>query len=389
MSKIKIFPISILILMMTFPNNTTALTEGPEDVNGIFRVLAAHNFHPLYDENAMTYDRNLNKAGIANMNNEDWKTRLLAVRNLVRAKTQGYDIIAGLDHPSPHVRQVTAKALGITRSTDKMDQLAQIAREDSVAMVRSQAVIALGQMEAKEKLSLLKVIFEKDPSRDVKHQCELAIDQIEKEAGATDKLLQAFLDLDETSFGQVSTGDMAPDFSLEDTNGNKWRLSDFKGKKNVVLIWVFADWCPVCHGEFHDLIEMQDEFREQDTEVVTIEIHDTYRGRVMVGKELEPDYWFAKEPFQEAYTSQIKWRHLLDRAGSVGAMYGTDPLAFAVHAEYINRPATFIIDKAGRVKFSYIGTFWGDRPTIEETMEMIKTENYSFRHPQRLRQSVK
>ncbi|RCW38322.1 peroxiredoxin [Marinilabilia salmonicolor] len=234
----------------------------------------------------------------------------------------------------------------------------------------------------------MREILEKDSSQDVQHQCELAIDQIEKGSGATDNLLKAYLNLNENSFDEVSAGEIARDFSLEDTDGNIWRLSDFKGKKNVVLIWVFADWCPVCHGEFHDLIEMQDEFKNQDTEVVTIEIHDTYRGRVMVGRELEPDYWFAEKSFQDTYTSQIQWRHLLDRAGSVGAMYGTDPMAFAVHAEYINRPATFIIDKKGKVRFSYIGTYWGDRPTIEETLEMIKTENYSFKHPQRLRHSV-
>ncbi len=34
--------------------------------------------------------------------------------------------------------------------------------------------------------------------------------------------------------------------------------------------------------------------------VFNLETHDRYRGRVMVGKELEPDYWFAKESFKEA-----------------------------------------------------------------------------------------
>ena len=32
-------------------------------------------------------------------------------------------------------------------------------------------------------------------------------------------------------------GDKAPDFSLLDVSGNEVRLSDFKGKKNVVLIF--------------------------------------------------------------------------------------------------------------------------------------------------------
>ena len=34
-----------------------------------------------------------------------------------------------------------------------------------------------------------------------------------------------------------TVGDKAPDFSLVDVSGNEVRLSDFKGKKNVVLIF--------------------------------------------------------------------------------------------------------------------------------------------------------
>ncbi len=33
----------------------------------------------------------------------------------------------------------------------------------------------------------------------------------------------------------LKAGDAAPDFSLTDTNGKPLKLSDFKGKKNVVL----------------------------------------------------------------------------------------------------------------------------------------------------------
>jgi len=103
----------------------------------------------------------------------------------------------------------------------------------------------------------------------------------------------------------------------------------------------------------------------------------------MVGKELEPAYWFAKESYKDAYTSRIKWPHLLDRAGAVGARYGIDPLAFAVHAEYINRPTTVIVDKEGIVRFLYQGTYWGDRPTIEQTLDMILQEDFEFEHPKR------
>lgn len=354
-------------------------------VSQILEQVRLHEFHPLGQDKSMTYDRNLETAGIADLNNDDWRVRLLAVRDLVRAGIDSdHDIIAGLRDSHEHVRQVCAMALGILKSQAAIGSLELVVREDDNAMVRSQAAIALGQIESRGSIELLHERVEDDPSRDVQHQCELAIDQIEKQMGTTEKQLAAFLSLDTTNFESVKIGDQATDFILEDTEGKEWKLGDFKDNKWVVLIWVFADWCPVCHGEFHDLMELQEEFNNEDVQVFTVECHDLFRGRVMVGKELEPSYWFAKESFKDAYTEQIKWPHLLDHAGAVGAVYGVDPMAFAVHAEYINRPSTVIIDKKGIVQFSYQGTFWGDRPTIEQTIHMIRTENFEFEHPKRL-----
>ena len=38
----------------------------------------------------------------------------------------------------------------------------------------------------------------------------------------------------------------------------------------------------------------------------------------------------------------------------------------------------FSSDTEGMVRFAHRGTFWGDRPTIGETLEMIETDSYSF-----------
>jgi len=358
--------------------------SGQIAVKEVLERVRSHDFHPLDDDNSMTMDRNLGVAGIADPGDTDWRVRLLAVRDLVRAGMVHMELIKeGLADQSPHIRQVSAMALGILRAGVVREDLEYVAENDNNTMVRSQAVVSLGQIGSTQSLRLLRQILKEDTSRDVRHQIELSIDQIEKQMGATDKLLNAYLTLDETEFGSVREGEPAPDFTLEDTEDKEWHLSKLRDQGWVVLIWVFADWCPVCHGEFHELIDMKEEFKQAGVQVFTIEIHDTYRARVMVGKELEPEYWFAKESFIKSYTRQIWWPHLLDRAGAVAARYGADPLAFSVHAEYINRPATFIIDPNGIVRFAYPGTFWGDRPTIEETLKMIVTEDFSFEHPQR------
>ena len=43
----------------------------------------------------------------------------------------------------------------------------------------------------------------------------------------------------------VEVGDKAPDFELPSTTGGKIRLSDFVGKKNVVLEFYVLDFSPV------------------------------------------------------------------------------------------------------------------------------------------------
>lgn len=375
-------PYIILFILMVMVLQVNAQSG----VERVFEKVRTYDFHPLMQENSMTFDRDLETAGIADLSNEDWKVRLIALRDLVDAGEENLDeIIGGLLDTSIHVRQIAASALGILSAEEAIEPLEQIVMKDNNAMVRSQAVISLGQIESEHSLDLLRKTMKEDSSRDVRHQCELALYQIENHMGASEKLRKAFLVLNEAEFETGKENGEAPDFILEDTDGTEWQLSEFRNKNWVVLIWVFADWCPVCHGEFHDLMEMRAQFEEAGIQVFTLETHDTYRGRVMVGKEIDPEYWFAKESFKEAYTNNIWWPHLIDRAGGVAAIYGADPFAFAVHAEYINRPTTVIIDKDGMIRFLYRGTFWGDRPTIEQTIDMIKKEDFAFESPLRLK----
>lgn len=371
------------VTILFLASSSAGAADRPMSVSDVLDRVRAHDFHPV-DKRSFTIDRRLKQHGIADLNDNDWRVRMLAVRDLVRGGPEAVrQTVAGLNDENVQVRYVCATALGILKAEGAVEHLERVIRDDPDALARSQAAVALGQIESAGSIDLLRDRLENDPSKDVRHQCELSIDQIKKKMGATPELAAAFRSLEPDKFKTVRVGGSAPDFALPDTEDKVWRLSDFKGKNWVVLIWVFADWCPVCHGEFRELIAMREKFEQAGVKVLTLEAHDRYRGRVMVGKEIDPKYWFAKESFQKSYTERIWWPHLLDRAGAVGATYGVDPMAFAVHAEYINRPSTIIVDPAGVVRFAYYGTFWGDRPSIEQTLEMIRSERFSFEHPQR------
>lgn len=356
----------------------------PPKAEAIFSRVDQHKFHPLNAEGTFTNDRDLGSHGVADLNDPDGRIRLLAIGDLVRLLPDTADDVArGLEHENPHVRQIAAAACGIARLTSATGRLEKLLTDDPSPLVRCQAAMSLGQIESTSSLKLLERVKEDDRSRDVRHQCALAIGQIETSSGATEKLRKSFLELTPEDFGSLKSGDQSPEFTLHDSNGVPWKLSDANDDGWVVLVWIFADWCPVCHGEFRDLMEMQDKFEKAGVSLVTIECHDVYRCRVMVAKETQPDYWFTKDPFALKYQTGIWWRHLSDPAGRIGARYGVEPMAFAVHGEYVNRPSTIIIDPEGTVRLAYYGTFWGDRPSIPQTLEMIQANRFDFRHPQR------
>lgn len=357
---------------------------GADPIAPILERVARHDFHPI--RGGFTFDRRLEKHGVADLNDTDWRVRTLAVRDLVRAgQAAEPGLIAALKHTNAHLRHVAAMTLGIVRSTNAVPALEITLKDDADDVVRAQAAAALWQIGVSSSLPALRTAEKEDKSKDVKHQAALAAYAIERGHAATPQLAAAYHALDESRFGSVRAGQSAPDFQLPDTEGRPWRLSDFRGKQPVVLIWIFADWCPVCHGEFRELIELRQEFEAAGVQVFTLEAHDVYPARVMVGKELEPQYWFSKTSFKDSYTKNIWWPHLVDRAGAVGAEYGVQPMAFVVHAEWINRPSVIIADKEGTVRFTYYGTFWGDRPSIRKILTMIETGNYSFDAPRRLK----
>ena len=52
-------------------------------------------------------------------------------------------------------------------------------------------------------------------------------------------------------------------------------------------------------------------------------------------------------------------------------MYGVAK-QLVVHDEWVNSPATFVIDRKGIVRYAYVGDYWGDRPSADTIFEEVK-----------------
>jgi peroxiredoxin len=59
----------------------------------------------------------------------------------------------------------------------------------------------------------------------------------------------------------IEVGSVAPDFTLKDQNEGDVTLSDFKGKKKVVLSFHPLAWTSVCRDQMRDLEKHRKDFK--------------------------------------------------------------------------------------------------------------------------------
>lgn len=130
---------------------------------------------------------------------------------------------------------------------------------------------------------------------------------------------------------QLQVGATAPDFTLRDQNNRKVTLSDYRGDKNVLLIFFPLAFTGTCQGELSHVRDHLPQYQNADTEVVA----------VSVGPPPTHKIWSAEQGYLFPILSDF-WPH-----GAVAQAYGV----FNEHSGIPNR-GTFVVDKAGVVRFS-------------------------------------
>ncbi len=123
-------------------------------------------------------------------------------------------------------------------------------------------------------------------------------------------------------------GRLAPDFELETLDGDRFRLSDWRGHPVVVNFW--ASWCTPCRREVPVLIRLQDQFRDD--------------GLIIVGVNIEE----ARSPARSfAGEFGINFRLPMDFTGGVTRAYGI--------SGQLGPPHTFFVDPDGVVRDIFRG----------------------------------
>ena len=82
----------------------------------------------------------------------------------------------------------------------------------------------------------------------------------------------------------ISVGAAAPDFTLMDQDKKEVQLSDFKGKKNVVLVFYPLDWSPVCSNEHVCFVNDMKRFEQLDAQVLGISVDSVWSHKAFAEK---------------------------------------------------------------------------------------------------------
>lgn len=146
----------------------------------------------------------------------------------------------------------------------------------------------------------------------------------------------------------VQVGEEAPDFCLEDQDGRKVRLSDYRDDKNVVLFFYPRDETPVCTKE-------------------SCGFRDNYATLVDAGAEvlgISGDGRASHKRFQEKHG--LPYSLLSDPGRDVAKRYGATS-GFGL----LPGRATFVIDKGGIVRH-VTNAMFDAAVHVKEALEVLK-----------------
>jgi len=145
-------------------------------------------------------------------------------------------------------------------------------------------------------------------------------------------------------FAAGQANQIAPDFTLEDMQGNKVSLSDFAGKVVIVNFW--ATWCPPCLEEMPSMEKLLQKYKGEDFVLLAINVEENSHSIV--------EKFLKKNP----YTFPV----LLDQDAVVQQIYGA-----------YRFPETVVIGRNGIVVARIVGgRDWMDPEIVRVLDFMVK-----------------
>ena len=143
----------------------------------------------------------------------------------------------------------------------------------------------------------------------------------------------------------LTVGEIAPDFELDSHKGGRVKLSDFRGRQNVIVAFHPLAWTPVCANQMTNYQTDLDWFRKRDTHVLGLSV-DAVPAKIAWAESLGGIEYDLLSDFHPH--------------GAVAEAYGV------ARDGGISERAIFVVDKRGKIAFMKVY----DIPTLPDNAEV-------------------
>ncbi len=148
----------------------------------------------------------------------------------------------------------------------------------------------------------------------------------------------------------LKVGDLAPDFTLSNSKNEKVTLSDYRGKKNVVLAFFPFAFSGTCSAQMPSYEAELERFQNYDTEVIGISA-DARHALAAWAKQYNLTFHLLSDFYPHAAVAQ---------------KYGV------MHELGMAERALFVIDKEGKIRWIHVHRPIGEAPDNEELFDVLK-----------------
>ena len=140
----------------------------------------------------------------------------------------------------------------------------------------------------------------------------------------------------------------APDFTLQDLDGNLVSLSDLRGKLVLVNFW--ATWCYPCRMEIPEFNDLYKQYKDRGLEILGVSMSDTQKALQNFTKSFKVDYPIL-------YGTQQDLNKISMMYGGISAV-----------------PTTFIVNAQGELVKIFPGAIIKGQPIYYEFIRVIESE---------------
>jgi peroxiredoxin len=152
----------------------------------------------------------------------------------------------------------------------------------------------------------------------------------------------------------IQVGQMAPDFTLKNTDMQDVTLSTFRGQKNVVLLFVPLAFTGVCTTELCSVRDNLNHYANLNAEVLGISVDSPFSQKA----------WKEKEQLNFTLLSDFNRQAVK----AYDAMY--DEL---IGLQGVAKRAAFVIDKEGKVRYAEVLESARNLPNFDQINATLKS----------------